>query len=254
MIVTLLGTGTSHGVPVLGCNCTTCTSTDPRDFRTRSSVYLQAGSLHILIDTATEMRLQTIKNKVPRVDLVLMTHNHADHVCGFDDLRRFCELQGNEIPVYGNQMTLKGITSMFPYIFDKKVHIGGGIPRIRLNEIIVPIETAGIKIIPIPVFHGSMGIFGYRIEDFAYVTDCSYIPDDSLVLLKNLKLLILGVLRFKPHPTHFNLEEGLKIIQILKPKHSILTHIAHDFKHQEVNLSLPENVELGWDGQRVEIS
>jgi phosphoribosyl 1,2-cyclic phosphate phosphodiesterase len=253
MIATLLGTGTSHGVPVLGCNCATCTSKDPFDFRTRSSVYIQAGELHILIDTATEMRLQTIKNRIPRVDMVLMTHNHADHICGFDDLRRFSELQGNEIPVYGNKLTLEGITNMFPYIFDNKVHIGGGIPRIRLKEITLPFESAGINIIPIPVFHGPMGILGYRIGDFAYVTDCSYIPEESLALLKNLKLFILGVLRFKPHPTHFNLEQGLEIIEMIKPKHSILTHIAHDFKHHEVNLILPANVELGYDGQQVQI-
>ena len=253
MIITLLGTGTSHGVPVLGCNCATCTSKDPFDNRTRSSVYVQVGDVHILIDTATEMRLQTIQNKVPRIDFVLMTHNHADHVCGFDDLRRFSELQASEIPVYGNETTLKGITGMFPYIFDNKIHIGGGIPRICLKEINLPFEAAGIKVTPIPVFHGPLGILGYRIGDFAYVTDCSHIPEESLVLLKNLKLLILGVLRFKPHPTHFNLEQGLKIIQILKPAHSILTHIAHDFKHREVNLLLPDDVELGYDGQRVEI-
>lgn len=253
MVITLLGTGTSHGVPVLGCNCATCTSKDPRDCRTRSSVYIHIGELHILIDTATEMRIQTIRSQVPRVDLVLMTHNHADHVCGFDDLRRFSELQGNEIPVYGNQTTLRGIAGMFPYIFDNRIHIGGGIPRICLKEIALPFEVPGIKIIPIPVFHGPLGILGYRIGDFAYITDCSSIPEESLKLLKNLKLLILGVLRFKPHPTHFNLEQGLQMIEMIKPKHSILTHIAHDFKYNEVNLLLPANVELGYDGQRVEV-
>jgi phosphoribosyl 1,2-cyclic phosphate phosphodiesterase len=254
MIVTLLGTGTSHGVPVLGCNCATCASIDPHDYRTRSSVYLQTDNQHILIDTATEMRLQTIKNKVTRADFVLMTHNHADHICGFDDLRRFSEMQASEIPVYGNLKTLKGITAMFPYIFDDQIHVGGGIPQIKMHEVLLPFNIAEIEIIPIPVFHGPMGILGYRIGDFAYVTDCSYIPPDSLVLLKNLKLLILGVLRFKPHPTHFNLEQGLEIIRMLKPKRCVLTHLAHDFKHQEVNSILPESVELGYDGQRIEVS
>jgi Metal-dependent hydrolases of the beta-lactamase superfamily I len=253
MIVTLLGTGTSHGVPVLGCNCSTCTSTDPRDYRTRSSVYLQIGSRHILIDTATEMRLQTIKNHITRVDFVLMTHNHADHICGFDDLRRFNELQAEEISVYGNHLTIKGITKMFPYIFDDKIQKGGGKPRIDLHEIEEAFTIAGMEIIPIPVFHGEMAILGYRIGDFAYVTDCSCIPSTSFELLKNLKLLILGVLRFKPHPTHFNLEQGLTVINVLQPKRCLLTHLAHDFRHQEVNRILPENVELGYDGQRVEI-
>jgi phosphoribosyl 1,2-cyclic phosphate phosphodiesterase len=254
MVVTLLGTGTSHGVPVLGCNCSTCFSVDPRDFRTRSSVHLQTAGRHILIDTATEMRLQTIKNRVTRVDFVLMTHNHADHICGFDDLRRFNELQAATIPVYGNKTTLKGISAMFPYIFEDTVQIGGGKPQIELFEISSPFTVAGIEIVPIPVFHGQIPILGYRIGDFAYVTDCSQIPPDSMELLKNLKLLILGVLRFRPHPTHFNLEQGLEIIQLLKPRHCLFTHLAHDFKHQEVNQTLPPGVELGYDGQRIEIN
>jgi phosphoribosyl 1,2-cyclic phosphate phosphodiesterase len=254
MLVTLLGTGTSHGVPVLGCNCPTCTSADSHDCRTRSSVYVQTGGRYILIDTATEMRLQTIKNKLTRVDLVLMTHNHADHICGFDDLRRFNELQAGIIPVYGNHLTLKGIATMFPYIFDGTAQIGGGKPQIDLLEISLPFKAAGIEIIPIPVFHGKIAIFGYRIGDFAYVTDCSYIPPDSLKLLNNLKLLILGVLRFRPHPTHFNLDQGLGIINLLKPERCLLTHLAHDFQHQEVNQILPSGVELGYDGQRIEIN
>jgi phosphoribosyl 1,2-cyclic phosphate phosphodiesterase len=253
MMITLLGTGTSHGVPVQGCNCSTCTSTDPHDFRTRSSVYLQTGNRHILIDTATEMRLQTIKNNVSRVDFVLMTHNHADHICGFDDLRRFNELQAEEIPVYGNQPTVKGIAAMFPYIFDDTAQVGGGKPKIGLYEITAPLVITGIEIVPIPLFHGKMSILGYRVEDFAYVTDCSCIPPTSFELLKNLKLLILGVLRFRPHPTHLNLEQGLTIIEALKPKRCLLTHLAHDFKHQEVNRILPDDVELGYDGQRIEI-
>jgi phosphoribosyl 1,2-cyclic phosphate phosphodiesterase len=254
MVITLLGTGTSHGVPVLGCNCSTCTSADPHDYRTRSSVYLQTGSRNILIDTATEMRLQTIKNRVSRVDFVLMTHNHADHICGFDDLRRFNELQAEQNPVYGNKSTIMGIASMFPYIFDDTAQLGGGKPQIQLHEITAPFKTAGIEVTPIPVFHGEMAVLGYRIGDFAYVTDCNYIPPESLNLLKNLKLLILGVLRFRSHPTHLNLEQGLEIINTLKPRHSLLTHLAHDFKHQEVNGILPEHVELAYDGQRIEIN
>ncbi len=249
----MLGTGTSHGVPVLGCNCKTCLSDDPRDFRTRSSVYLQTNNRHIIIDTATEFRLQTLKNKVPRVDLVLFTHKHADHISGFDDLRRFNQLQAGLIPVYGNGDTIESIKCMFPYIFDDTVQEGGGKPQIGLNEINQPFSANEVEIIPIPVFHGQMRIFGYRIGDFAYITDCSLIPAESLSLLKNLKLLVLGVLRYRAHPTHFNLETGLEVISLLRPERCYLTHLAHDFQHEEVNKILPENVELGYDGLRIEI-
>jgi phosphoribosyl 1,2-cyclic phosphate phosphodiesterase len=253
MIVTLLGTGTSHGVPVLGCNCPTCTSEDFRDIRTRSSAYIQAGGLHILIDTATELRLQSLKNQISRVDLALITHNHADHISGFDDLRRFNELQAGEINVFGSQSTLRNIEAMFPYIFDEEAQVGGGKPRVRLTDVAGAFEVSGVKIIPIPVIHGRIPVFGYRIGNFAYVTDCSEIPDASFELLNGLDLLILGVLRFRSHPTHLNLEEGLEVIRKLRPGQCLLTHLAHDFKHGEVDRILPEGVSLGYDGQKVEL-
>jgi phosphoribosyl 1,2-cyclic phosphate phosphodiesterase len=253
MQVTLLGTGTSHGVPVLGCNCETCASDDSRDIRTRSSAYIQVGGLHILIDTATEFRLQSLKNQLSRVDLVLITHNHADHISGFDDLRRFNELQTGEITVYGSHATLRNIEAMFPYIFDDFAQVGGGKPRVKLTDVEAAFEVSGVKIIPIPVLHGRMPVFGYRIGNFAYVTDCSEIPARSLELLNGLDLLILGVLRFHPHPTHLNLEEGLEVIRKLRPGRCLLTHLAHDFKHREVDRILPGGVSLGYDGQKIEI-
>ncbi len=253
MVITLLGTGTSHGVPVLGCGCQTCLSGDPRDCRTRSSVYIKAGSARILIDTATELRIQSLKNKVDRVDLVLVTHCHADHIAGFDDLRRFNELQGGAIPVYGNREALNGIKHMFPYIFDDQAQIGGGKPQIHLIEAGSKFFAGGAEITPIPVRHGNLPVLGYRIDDFAYITDVNYIPASSLDLLQKLKVLVLGVLRFKPHPTHFNFEEGLKIIRLLRPERSLLTHICHDFKHLEMSERLPDGVELAYDGQQFEI-
>ena len=253
MLITLLGTGTSHGVPVLGCDCETCTSGDPMDNRTRSSAYITTGTARILIDTATELRIQSLRNKVIRVDLVLITHCHADHISGFDDLRRFNELQGEEIPVYGNNEALTGIRQMFPYVFDDQAQLGGGKPQIRLAEVNTRFTANGADIVPIPVWHGRIPVNGYRIGNFAYVTDVSEIPDFSLELLRGLDVLVLGVLRYKPHPTHLNLETGLEIIRLLKPRRSLLTHICHDFKHSEVNRHLPDGVELAYDGEQIEI-
>lgn len=253
MLITFLGTGTSHGVPVLGCKCPTCSSEDPHDIRTRSSVYIQTDTTRILVDTATELRIQSLQYQVNRVDAVLITHCHADHVSGFDDLRRFNELQGDMIPVYGHQEALDGIQRMFPYIFDDRVQEGGGKPHIQIIKINAQFMVAGINIIPIPVWHGDILVYGYRIANFAYITDVSRIPDSSLELLQDLDLLVLGVLRFRPHPTHFNLESGLKMIRLLKPRRSLLTHICHEFKHNEVNRSLPNGVELAYDGEQIEL-
>jgi phosphoribosyl 1,2-cyclic phosphate phosphodiesterase len=208
---------------------------------------------HILIDTATEFRLQSLKYGVKRVDLTLITHCHADHISGFDDLRRFNELQRGEIPVYGGIESIHGIQAMFPYIFDPETQIGGGKPQINTVVVDGEFSVAGITVIPIPVWHGEIPVFGYRIGNFAYLTDCSRIPDSSLALLQELDLLVLGVLRFRSHPTHLNLDQGLELVRSVKPERTLLTHICHDFKHVEVSKLLPEGVELGYDGERVEI-
>lgn len=254
MLVTLLGTGTSHGVPVLGCACPTCQSVDPRDTRFRSSAYLKVGDLGILIDTAPEFRMQALNNQINRIDLVLLTHHHADHICGFDDLRRFNELQGGAIPVYGNSETIRQVKTMFQYIFDVNGQIGGGKPAVNLHTAAgEPFNFQNIPVIPIPVRHGNLPVNGYRIGNFAYVTDCSTIPDSSMALLMGLECLVLGVLRFRPHPTHLNLESALQIIKRLRPRRCLFTHICCDFKHSESVRWLPEGVELGYDGQQVEV-
>jgi phosphoribosyl 1,2-cyclic phosphate phosphodiesterase len=206
-----------------------------------------------LIDTATEFRLQALKNQIPRVDLVLITHHHADHVSGFDDLRRFNQLQGGPIPVYGRSESLTGIATMFPYIFDDTVQVGGGKPQVQLLPVNHGFEAMGVTITPIPIFHGRLSIYGYRIGRFAYLTDCSRIPEESLALLEGLDLLVLGVLRFRAHPTHFNLEEGLRVVERLKPGRCLFTHISHDFKHSDMTHYLPEGVELGYDGEQIEM-
>ncbi len=254
MQVIMLGTGTSHGVPVLGCECPTCRSRDPKDQRLRSSVLVKKDNNNLLIDTATEFRIQALRNGVNRVDALLLTHTHADHVCGFDDLRRFNELQGKVIPVYGKAAQLAELSRMFAYVFDDSAQVGGGKPRVTLKPVAEAFSIDGIEVVPIPIFHGRLSIYGYRIGRFAYVTDCSQIPQSSMELLNDLDLLILGVLRFRKHPTHLNLSEGLQIVEALKPKRTIFTHICHDFKHSDSRQWLPDGVELGFDGEQIEVT
>lgn len=253
MLVTLLGTGTSHGVPVLGCVCPTCCSGDFRDIRYRSSALVEVDGVRILIDTATEFRLQALKNHLTRIDGVLLTHPHSDHICGFDDLRRFNELQQTTIPVFGSPATLNHIRSMFAYIFNDQTAAGGGKPLVTLHPIVAPFEIKGIPITPIPAEHGYMTVYGYRIGNVAYLTDCKRIPEQSLQQLLGLEVLILGVLRFRLHATHFNLEEGLDVIRRLNPKRTVLTHLSHDFKHNDSVNFLPLGVELGFDGLQIEV-
>jgi phosphoribosyl 1,2-cyclic phosphate phosphodiesterase len=254
MQITLLGTGTSHGVPVLGCTCPTCQSVDPRDTRFRSSAYLKVGKTGVLIDTATEFRLQALQHRIDRVDLVLLTHHHADHICGFDDLRRFNELQGGTIPVYGNPETIDQVATMFHYIFDLNGQIGGGKPAVTLHPLTgSSLVTQNIQITPIPLWHGTVPVNGYRIGNFAYLTDCNVIPESSMALLEGLDCLVLGVLRFRPHPTHLHLEAALQILARLKPRRCLFTHICHDFKHSDSAGWLPEGVALGYDGQIIEV-
>lgn len=253
MLVTLLGTGTSHGVPVLGCACPTCCSGDPRDIRYRSSVLMEVDGVRILIDTATEFRLQALQSRLVSVDGVLLTHPHSDHICGFDDLRRFNELQKTTIPVFGSAATLNHIRTMFAYIFSDQAMPGGGKPLVTLHPVAAPFEVMGIPVSPIPVEHGCMEVYGYRIGNLAYLTDCKRIPAASLEQLRGVEVLILGVLRFRPHTTHFNLEEGLRVIRILNPKRAVLTHLSHDFKHSDSVNWLPAGVELGFDGLQIEV-
>jgi phosphoribosyl 1,2-cyclic phosphate phosphodiesterase len=253
MLVTLLGTGTSHGVPVLGCNCKTCCSTDRRNHRNRCSAYITVNNVHILIDTPPEFRLQALKNKLKQIDLVLLTHQHSDHVCGFDDLRRFNELQQGIIPVYGSPETVIHMQNMFAYIFNGIEEPGGGKPHLHLESITDKLTFKEIDILPIPLVHGNIQVYGYRIGKFAYVTDFNLMPESSIDLLKDLDVLVLGVLRFRPHPTHLNLEQGLDLIQKIKPQQTWLTHISHDFNHEELETSLPEGVRIGYDGLRIEV-
>jgi len=249
---TFLGTGTSHGIPVIGCHCRVCTSGDPRNQRTRCSLLVRAGQANLLIDAATELRLQAVREGLERVDAVLFTHPHADHIGGLDDLRRFNEIQGGPLPCYANDFTLREIRQRYGYIF-RETQLGGGKPQLDLHEVDGPIPLSDLTVQPVPVWHGKLPILGYRLGDLAYVTDCSEMPERSLALLRGVRVLIIGALRHRPHPTHFNIEQALEVVQHLRPERSYLTHICHDLDHEATNAALPAGVELAYDGLTIEV-
>jgi phosphoribosyl 1,2-cyclic phosphate phosphodiesterase len=250
MRVVFLGTGTSHGVPMIGCDCPVCTSSDTRNVRTRSSVFVETQGVRILIDTTPELRVQALRERIRVVDAVLLTHAHADHIFGLDDIRRFNELSGRPMPCYGPEDTLSTVRRAFEYAF-VPTQIGGGKPSLSLIPAVGPFEVAGVGVIPVPVRHGELRIFGYRIGRFAYVTDCSGIPADSLGLLRGLETLVLGVLRPEPHETHFSVSEGLAVVEEVKPERALFTHISHRLDHEQTNRALPPYAQLAYDGLEI---
>ena len=252
MKVTILGCGTSFGVPMIACKCPVCTSADPRNKRTRSSIMVTEAGKNILIDTSTDLRAQAIANGIERIDAVLYTHPHAEHIHGIDELRRFNWLQAESIPCYGSPETLRLIRETFKYIFASPGKPGWQ-PNLTTNDIDGPFEVFGIKVVPIEVMHGDLPIFGYRFGDFAYLTDFSEIPDESEELLNGVRVIIIEALRHEPHPTHVNLEQALEVIARLKPERAALTHMAHGFDYETVMATLPKGVELGYDGLVLEI-
>lgn len=249
MRVTVLGSGTSHGVPMIGCDCPVCTSSDPHDRRTRSSALVGVGEHVILIDTTPELRIQCLASNVRRVDAVLFTHGHADHVTGLDDLRRFNWLQQTPLTCYADARTAHILQRMFPYAFDHDQDYPSAKPQLRLDQIIGPFELFGTTITPIPLLHGQLAVLGFRIGNFAYCTDCSVIPDESFALLAGLDVLILDALRHRPHPTHFNLDQAIAAAQQVGARRTFFTHIAHELSHAGVNATLPAGMQLAYDGQ-----
>jgi phosphoribosyl 1,2-cyclic phosphate phosphodiesterase len=247
--VTMLGTGTSHGVPMIGCTCTTCRSTDPRDRRLRPSIYIDVPDrARILVDTATDLRQQALTHGLSRVDAVLFTHAHADHILGLDDLRSFNTLQGSAIPCYGNREALAGIRRQFSYVFEGPLQEGGGVPQLSVTEVAGSFSVGGIRIVPVPLWHGRLPILGFRVGNFAYLTDCNRLPDETWALIQGVEVLVLDALRDTPHETHFTVDEAVAVAKRIAPRQTYFTHMNHDLPHAKTNARLPAGMELAYDG------
>ncbi|MDE6292008.1 MAG: UDP-N-acetylmuramate dehydrogenase, partial [Muribaculaceae bacterium] len=248
--ITVLGTGTSKGVPEIGCTCHTCTSTDPKDKRLRASVLVETHGLRILIDASPDLRQQALRLGLSRIDAILLTHQHYDHVGGIDDVRPFCA--EHDLPIFANHQTVHDLHTRVDYCFRKNPY--PGVPRLDLNEVECrPFMIKGLKIIPVEVMHGSLSIYGYRIGDFAYITDAKTIPEKEKEKLKDLDVLILNCLRVKqPHFAHLILPEALALIEELKPRRCYLTHGCHNLgRHEEISALLPPGVEYAYDGETI---
>jgi phosphoribosyl 1,2-cyclic phosphate phosphodiesterase len=247
--VVFLGTGTSHGVPMIGCDCAVCRSDDPRDNRCRPSIYLELDDgLRVLVDTTPDLRAQALRFGIRRVDAVLFTHSHADHVMGLDETRRFNAIGRAPVPVYGDGRTLGDLRRTFSYIFDRDAYKGGGVPDLRLWTIGGRFCLGRQEVVPVSLLHGGRPILGFRVGRFAYLTDCNAIPVASYALLEGLDDLVLDALRRRPHPTHFSLDEAVREAGRIGARRTWFTHIAHDLGHAETCAGLPAGMALAHDG------
>ena len=253
MKITFLGTGTSHGVPMIGCDCLTCRSEDPRDKRLRASIYVQMeDGTSVLVDAGPDLRQQALRHQVRRVDAIIFTHGHADHIFGLDETRRFTEITNAPLPCYGDDQTLSDIRKTFSYVFDPATPRGGGLPALDLRAVDGPIRVGAHEIRPVPLLHGDRPILGLRFGSFAYLTDCNRIPDTSWPLLHNLDVLVIDALRKRHHPTHFSLAEAVEAARRIAPGRTFFTHMCHDLPHAGTNAALPEAMALAYDGLELE--
>jgi len=250
-VLTVLGSGTSMGVPTIGCTCPVCTSRDPHDRRTRPSVLIEYEGHRVLIDTTPDFREQAIREGIRYLDAVLFTHAHADHIMGLDDLRPLTFWRDGNIPLYAYPPVIGRIRHVFGYIFEGDYQYGGK-GDVVLREIGGPVELFGVCFLPIKVMHGKTEIHGFRFGSAAYVTDFSEIPEESMAQLTGLDILFLDALRHRPHPTHSTLENSVSLVERLQPRRAFFTHISHDLGHEETNRSLPDHVRLAHDGMKLE--
>ncbi|HWF08310.1 MAG TPA: MBL fold metallo-hydrolase [Bryobacteraceae bacterium] len=253
MKITVLGSGTSSGVPTIGCSCAVCRSSDPRDKRLRPSILISRESRNIVIDTTPDFRAQVLRAGIERLDAIVYTHAHADHIFGLDDVRPFNYHQGKKIPIYASRPTFATIERVFAYVFDnrdRKTHV----PQLEVNLIDeTPFDVWGLSFTPIPLMHGKDPIFGFRFADVAYLTDHSEIPESSLQMLGGLDVLFLDALRPRPHPTHSTLEKSIETARKLRPRRTFFTHMCHDVGHAATEALLPADIHLAYDGLEITV-
>ncbi|HZT36441.1 MAG TPA: MBL fold metallo-hydrolase [Bryobacteraceae bacterium] len=251
--IVVLGSGTSSGVPTIGCDCKVCKSDDPRDKRLRPSVLVQFSDRNVLIDTTPDFRQQALRAGINRLDAILFTHAHADHIMGLDDVRPFNFIQKERIPIYASPDDMRIIRQCFSYVFDERV-TESSVPKLDPHVFgLQPIELFGLEFIPVLVSHGRGAAFGFRFGNAAYLTDHSDIPAESLAALEGLDVLFLDALRHKPHPTHTTLERAVQWVEQLKPKRAFFTHMCHDLGHARTESLLPEHIRLAYDGLTIEV-
>jgi phosphoribosyl 1,2-cyclic phosphate phosphodiesterase len=254
MRITVLGSGTSSGVPTIGCKCATCRSTDPRDNRLRTSLWIEEEDTSIVIDTSSDFRFQCLQAGIERLDAVVYTHHHFDHIAGFDDLRAFNFTQRTPMPIYLMQETLSHMERIFSYAFTPVADSGSSRPLIETNILDdEPFTIGAIELIPLPLRHGHIRVNGYRIGDFAYCTDCNQIDDLATQRLEGTRVLILDALRHTQHPTHFTVDEAIVMARRIGAEQTYLTHIAHDLLHATDDARLPPGINLAYDGLQITI-
>ncbi len=251
--ITFLGTGTSTGVPMLGCRCPVCTSRDPRDRRLRSSVLLEYPGITAVIDTTPEFRIQMLRAGAHRLDAVLLTHHHADHLNGLDDVRQYTLGTKRRIPVYGPPEALAWVRSRFSYIW-QNVQAGGGVPQIDLLPVFADFHVGPLPVTVLRVFHGILPIYGYRVGDFAYISDVSAIPESTFQRLRGVRILVLDAVRYRPHSTHFHVEAAVTAARRVGAERTYLTHMNHDIRHARLEQELPGNIQPAYDGLVLELA
>jgi len=249
--ITVLGSGTSVGVPTVGCHCAVCQSTDSRDKRLRPSILVSYRDHNILVDTTPDFRTQALRAEIEHIDAVLFTHAHADHILGLDDLRPYNFRQKERIPIYAASDTMDTIRRVYQYIFDG-IKKESNVPQLITHLIDgSAIDLFGLQFCPVPILHGSATIYGFRFGAAAYLTDHSDIPESSMERLRDLDVLFLDALRYKPHPTHSTVDRSLQTVEKLKPRRAFFTHISHDLGHERAESLLPPNVKLAYDGLEI---